>query len=229
MGAQALFGEKYGQIVRVVTMGDKFSIEFCGGTHVDNVAKIGPFRISSEFSVASGVRRIEAVTGLEFFRQNEEMNRRLMDMANVLKASPFEVVEKARHAMAELREMHRKVETLQAKLRTGEVNDFLTSARNIDGVHVVTITRNGLTTDDLRRMGDYMRDKDPNIAAVLASVDGEKITFQAVCGKEAVARGIKAGDIIKQVTAMCGGKGGGRPDSAMGGGKDVVCWTTLWQ
>ena len=203
-------------------MGDRFSVECCGGTHVDNVAKIGPFRISSEFSVASGVRRIEAVTGLEFFRENEEMNRRIMEMADVLKSSPFELVDKARHAMLELREAHRKVETLQAKLRAGEVENFLTSARSIGDIHVLTITRQGLSAEDLRSMGDFIRDKDSHAVAVIASVDGDKITFQAVCGKDAVAKGIKAGDIIRQVTAICGGKGGGRPDSAMGGGKDPV-------
>ena len=222
LGAQALFGEKYGDTVRVVSVEDGFSVEFCGGTHVDNVAKVGPFRISSEFSVASGVRRIEAVTGLEFFKENEEMNRRLMAMADVLKSSPFEIVDKARHTMEELRESHRKLEALQAKLRAGEVESFLTSARNVGDLHMVTITRQGLTADDLRGMGDFIRDKDPNAVAVIASVDGDKITFQAVCGKNAVAEGVKAGDIIRQVTAICGGKGGGRPDSAMGGGKDPL-------
>ena len=221
-GAQALFGEKYGETVRVVTMGG-FSSELCGGTHMDNTAKIGPFRIESEFSVASGVRRIEAVTGLEFFRENEENNRKLLEMADMLKSSPAEVVEKARAAMDSLRELRRRVETLQDKLRSGEIDNFIASAHAVGALRVVTVTLPGEAgTEDMRRMGDFLRDRAANIVAVLASVHEDKITFLAVCGKEAVAAGVKAGDIIRQVTAITGGKGGGKPDSAMGGGKDVL-------
>ena len=221
-GAQALFGEKYGETVRVVTMGG-FSSELCGGTHMDNTAKIGPFRIESEFSVASGVRRIEAVTGLEFFRENEENNRKLLEMADMLKTSPQEVVEKTRAAMDSLRELRRRVETLQDKLRSGEIDNFIASAHAVGALRVVTVTLPGeVGTEDMRRMGDFLRDRAANIVAVLASVHEDKITFLAVCGKEAVAAGVKAGDIIRQVTAITGGKGGGKPDSAMGGGKDVL-------
>lgn len=219
-GAQALFGEKYGETVRVVTMGG-FSSELCGGTHLDNTAKVGPFRIVSEFSVASGVRRIEAITGLEFFSQNEDMNRRIMDMADVLKSSPFDVVQKARDTIADLREMRRQVEALQDKLRAGEIEGFITAARSVGELKVVTAMRPGASSEDLRRIGDFLREKAPNIVAVLASVEGERITFLAVCGKRAVELGVRAGDLIKQVTALTGGKGGGRPDSAMGGGRDI--------
>ena len=220
-GAQALFGEKYGEVVRVVKMGD-FSSELCGGTHMDNTAKIGPFRIESEFSVASGVRRIEAVTGLEFFRENEENNRRLLEMANVLKSSPFEVVEKAKAAMSDLRELKRKVEALQDKLRSGELDGFIASAKKVGDLRVITATRPGSTADEMRRAGDFLRDKAPNLVAVFAATEEDKITFFAVCGKNAVEKGVKAGDLIKQVTAMTGGKGGGKPDFAMGGGKDML-------
>lgn len=221
-GAQALFGEKYGDIVRVVTMGD-FSSELCGGTHMDNTAKVGPFRIEAEFSVASGVRRIEAVTGLEFFRQNEENNLKLMEMANVLKSSPFEMVEKAKAAMSDIKELRRKVEALQDKLRSGELDGFIASAKKVGDLRVITATRPGSTADEMRRAGDFLRDKAPNLVAVFAAVEGEdKITFFAVCGKNAVEKGVKAGDLIKQVTAMTGGRGGGKPDFAMGGGKDTL-------
>ena len=220
-GAQALFGEKYGEVVRVVKMGG-FSSELCGGTHMDNTAKIGPFRIESEFSVASGVRRIEAVTGLEFFRENEENNRRLLEMANVLKSSPFEVVEKAKAAMSDLRELKRKVEALQDKLRSGELDGFIASAKKVGDLRVITATRPGSTADEMRRAGDFLRDKAPNLVAVFAATEEDKITFFAVCGKNAVEKGVKAGDLIKQVTAMTGGKGGGKPDFAMGGGKDML-------
>ena len=220
-GAQALFGEKYGERVRVVTMGG-FSSELCGGTHMDNTAKVGPFRIESEFSVASGVRRIEAVTGLEFFRENEENNRKLLEMANMLKSSPTEVVEKARATIDSLRELRRRVDTLQDKLRSGEIENFITSGHTVGSLKVVTATIPASTTEDMRRMGDFLRDREPTVVAVLASVNEGKITFLAVCGTEAVKAGVKAGDIIRQVTALTGGKGGGKPDSAMGGGHDVL-------
>ena len=220
-GAQALFGEKYGERVRVVTMGG-FSSELCGGTHMDNTAKVGPFRIESEFSVASGVRRIEAVTGLEFFRENEENNRRLLEMADMLKTSPMEVVEKARATMENMRELRRRVDALQDKIRSGEIDSFITAAHSVGDLKVVTATVPATTTDELRRMGDFLRERATNVVAVLAAVNEGKITFLAVCGKEAVAAGVKAGDIIRQVTAITGGKGGGKPDSAMGGGSDIM-------
>ena len=199
-----------------------FSSELCGGTHVDNTAKVGPFRIESEFSVASGVRRIEAVTGLEFFRENEENNRKLLAMADMLKTSPNEVVEKARTALDNLREMRRRVDALQDKIRSGEIDNFIASAHNVGDLKVITATVPATTTDDLRRMGDFLRDRENGIVAVLAAVNDGKITFLAVCGADAVKAGVKAGDLIRQVTALTGGKGGGKPDSAMGGGSDVL-------
>ena len=220
-GAQALFGEKYGERVRVVTMGG-FSSELCGGTHMDNTAKVGPFRIESEFSVASGVRRIEAVTGLEFFRENEENNRKLLAMADMLKTSPNEVVEKAKGALDNLRELRRRVDALQDKIRSGEIDSFVAGAHSVGDLKVITATVQATTTDGLRRMGDFLRDREPGVVAVLASVNEGKITFLAVCGAKAVKVGVKAGDIIRQVTAITGGKGGGKPDSAMGGGSDVL-------
>ena len=220
-GAQALFGEKYGESVRVVSMGD-FSSELCGGTHIDNTAKVGPFRIESEFSVASGVRRIEAVTGLEFFRENEENNRKLLAMADMLKTSPNEVVEKARAQIESLRELRRRVEALEDKLRSGEAANFIAGAHTVGELKVLTATVPAEGTEALRRRGDVLREREPNIVAVLAAVEGEKITFLAICGSEAVKAGVKAGDIIRQVTALTGGKGGGKPDSAMGGGRDVL-------
>ncbi len=221
-GAIALFGEKYGDVVRVVTMGDSFSVEFCGGTHQDNTAKVGPFRIISEFSVASGVRRVEAITGLEYFKENERVNRTLLEAANAMKASPFELVDKLKANQEEIRKLHRDLESLQDKLRSGEIGHFLAAAKTVGDLHVVTASRPGASPDELRKLGDMLRDRDSAVVAVIASVDGDKLTFQAVCGKDAVAKGVKAGDIIKSVSAVCGGKGGGRPDSAMGGGRDVL-------
>ncbi len=221
-GAIALFGEKYGDTVRVVDMGEGYSVEFCGGTHLDNTAKVGVFHISSEFSVASGVRRIEATTGkasLEVMNRNQEM---LFQAAAALKAKPGELREKAEQTMAEVKSLHQMVEKFKAKESAGEADRFLFGARQVGELKVLTATIADADANKLRQMGDMLRDKAPNVVAVLATVNGEKITFLAVCGKEAVAKGIKAGEIIKNVTAICGGKGGGKPDSAMGGGTDIL-------
>ena len=221
-GAIALFGEKYGDTVRVVDMGEGYSVEFCGGTHLDNTAKVGVFHISSEFSVASGVRRIEATTGqasLDVMNRNQEM---LFQAAAALKAKPSELREKAEQTMLEVKTLHQMVEKFKAKESAGEADRFLFGARQVGELKVLTATIADADANKLRQMGDMLRDKAPNVVAVLATVNGEKITFLAVCGKEAVAKGIKAGEIIKNVTAICGGKGGGKPDSAMGGGTNVL-------
>ena len=221
-GAIALFGEKYGDTVRVVDMGEGYSVEFCGGTHLDNTAKVGVFHISSEFSVASGVRRIEATTGqasLDVMNRNQEM---LFQVAAALKAKPGELREKAEQTMAEVKSLHQMVDKFKAKESAGEADRFLFGARQVGELKVLTATIADANANKLRQMGDMLRDKAPNVVAVLATVNGEKITFLAVCGKEAVAKGIKAGEIIKNVTAICGGKGGGKPDSAMGGGTDIL-------
>ena len=221
-GAIALFGEKYGDTVRVVDMGGGYSVEFCGGTHLDNTAKVGVFHIDSEFSVASGVRRIEATTGLvtlETLNRNQEM---LFQAAAALKAKPSELREKAQQHMEELRELKRTIESFQSKEAVGEAGRFLMGAKDVGGLKVLTATVPDADGERLRKMGDFLRDKDPNVVAVLSAVKEGKITFLAVCGKESVGRGVKAGDIIKSVTAICGGKGGGKPDSAMGGGTDVL-------
>ena len=221
-GAIALFGEKYGDVVRVVDMGHGYSVEFCGGTHLDNTAKVGVFHIESEFSVASGVRRIEATTGKASL---EEMNRSqelLFQAAAALKAKPGELREKAEHLMAEMKDLRQTIEKLKAREFLSQADQFLLSAKDVKGLKVVTMSRKDTSADDLRKMGDFLRDKEPSVVALLAGVSGEKITFLAVCGKEAVKRGIKAGDIIKTIAPICGGKGGGKPDSAMGGGSDLL-------
>ena len=221
-GAIALFGEKYGDVVRVVEMGNGFSVEFCGGTHLDNTAKVGVFHITSEFSVASGVRRIEATTGavsLATMNQNQE---KLFEAAAVLKTKPGELREKAEQTIAELRELRRMVEQFKAKEAAGESERFLMGGHAVGDLKVLTATLPNADANKLRQMGDMLRDKQANVVAVLSTVNDSKITFLAVCGKEAVAKGIKAGEIIKSITAICGGKGGGKPDSAMGGGTNVL-------
>ena len=200
-GATALFSEKYGDVVRVVNMGGK-SVELCGGTHVDNTAKVGPFRITGESSVASGVRRIAA--------------------AEVLHAKPVDILAKARSFTAELKEARQSVERMKEKILHSDVERFLYASKNIGGIKVITTTRTDLEAGDLRKLGDFLRDKDPDTVAVLATATESKVTFVAVCGKNAVAKGIRAGDLVRAVSAVAGGKGGGKPDSAMGGGSEVL-------
>ena len=224
-GATALFGEKYGDVVRVVTMGDAektVSMELCGGTHLDNTAKVGPFRIVSEASVASGVRRIEAVTGKACLELTDEMNQRLVRVAEALKTTPAELFAKAEASMREIRDLHQTIEKMKDRLFAGEVDQFLFSAKNIGGLRVITANRGAVDAADLRRMGDFLRDKASSVVAVLSAVNADKATLLAVCGKDAVAKGVKAGDIIKSIAPIIGGKGGGKPDSAMGGGSDLL-------
>ena len=219
-GATALFGEKYGDVVRVVNMGD-YSIELCGGTHLNNTAKAGGFHISSEGSVASGVRRIEATTGfrtLETLRQDMEA---ISSVAALFKANPADLLSKVEQQANELKEARRIIQQYKDKESAGGADTLLKSAKNVGGLHVVTCNQADCDAAGLRKIGDALRDKDGSVVAVIAAVNGEKITFQCVCGKDAVAKGIRAGDIIKQITAIAGGKGGGKPDSAMGGGNDL--------
>ena len=221
LGATALFGEKYGDTVRVVKMGEA-SLEFCGGTHLDNTAKVGPFRVQSEASVASGVRRIEAFTGKRVIEQMEQFNHTILSAAEELKTTPKELLNRAHSVMAEMKELKQDIDKMKDKLFTGEIERCLFAAKEVGGLKVLTLLRNDIPAGDLRKMGDFIRDREPKAVAVLASTQGEKITLLAVCGKDAVAAGIKAGMLVKEVSAACGGSGGGKPDSAMGGGKDLT-------
>ncbi len=222
LGAMALFGEKYGDVVRVVDMGDGYSVEFCGGTHLDNTAKIGSLRIVSEFSVASGVRRIEAITGQETLRFIENNTRMLMALAERLKAKPEELLARAEARTGEIRELRQELEKFRGREMLSNAESFLASSKKVGSLHVFTGVVPTDSPDNLRKIGDFLRDKDESIVAVLAAVRDGKITFHSVCGKAAVAAGVRAGDIIRSVTAICGGKGGGKPDSAMGGGTDTL-------
>ena len=220
-GATALFSEKYGDTVRVVNMGG-YSVELCGGTHLDNTAKVGPFELESECSVASGVRRIEAITGKACLKRMERNQQLLFEAAAKLKTKPAEVGAKIQSYVEEVRELKRSVEQYKAKEASGEVERFLFGSRNMGGFKVLTAMVPNADAAKLRQMGDMLRDKDPKVVAVLATNNDGKPTFLAVCGKDAVASGLKAGELVKQVCSCCGGSGGGKPDSAMGGGKDVT-------
>ena len=221
MGATALFSEKYGDTVRVVNMGG-YSIELCGGTHLDNTAKVGPFRIESENSVASGVRRIEAITGKTCLAEMELARQRIYNACAILKTKPGEMAQKLESQIEEIKELKRAVDAFKARETAGEADRFLYGAREVGGLHVITATIPNAQPEKLRQMGDILRDKSSDVVAVLSTVRDDKITFLAVCGKEAVTKGIRAGDLVKLVCTTCGGSGGGKPDSAMGGGKDVM-------
>mgnify|MGYP000335428223 CR=1 FL=1 len=219
-GAVAMFGEKYGDVVRVVEMGE-VSMEFCGGTHLDNTAKVGLFRIKSEGSVASGVRRIEAITGKQTLEELRSGQERLIRAAQLLKTTSNELESRIGGMLSEMKEIKSQLEKFKEQASLGEARTFLTSAKEVKGLKLVTAQRDGMDANALRKLGDFLRDKEPKIVGVLASVKDGKVTLLAVCGKEAVASGIKAGDIIKAIAPICGGKGGGKPDSAMGGGTEV--------
>ena len=176
----------------------------------------------SEYSVASGVRRIEAVTGRRCLAMAKDANLMLAQAAELLKTKPNELVAKTEGFLAEIKELRQKLERMKDKILNADVERFLFAAKKIGGFDVLTATRTDLEPNDLRKIGDFLRDKDPKVVAVMATATESKVTFAAVCGKEAVAAGIKAGELVKAVSAVAGGKGGGKPDSAMGGGTEVL-------
>ncbi|MBQ3052930.1 MAG: alanine--tRNA ligase [Clostridia bacterium] len=221
MGAIALFGEKYGNVVRVVAAGDK-SVELCGGTHVDNTAKLGLFHIISKTSVAAGVRRIEAVTGfgvLDVINNNIALAR---ETAAVLKAQNEEqIAKRALQVMNELKDTQKALEKAEAKLAGSKIDEILKNITVLGDVRVATAELSGIDANELRKMTDTVKAENDNIIIVLASVNGEKLTFCAACGKEAIKNGAHAGNLVREIAKLTGGNGGGKPDSAMAGGKDV--------
>ncbi|MCL2842153.1 MAG: alanine--tRNA ligase [Oscillospiraceae bacterium] len=219
-GAVALFGEKYGDTVRVLTMGD-YSTELCGGTHLTNTAKIGPFRLTSEFSIASGVRRVEAVTGAAALTYFHDVQRMLNEAVAALKTSPGELMAKIGQMQNEMKGMRKELQTLSRGQIKEEAAKLIEGAVQTADLRLVALRLKDTDSDYLRGMGDALKSQGEDVVAVLCGENEGKITFLAVCGKAAIAKGVKAGDIIKHVTALTGGSGGGRPDNAMGGGKDA--------
>ena len=221
MGAMALFGEKYGKIVRVVDAGG-WSVEFCGGTHVKNTAQIGCFKILSEASVAAGIRRIEATTGYGVLNLLDDRTAELANTAVALKANNMkDVAARAQAVTAELKEANKQLEIAKAKLASSQIDGLFQNAVEVDGVRIVTVYLNGTTPDTLRSMMDKLRDKEPNAVGALIGTDGSKTTLAVGVGKNALARGLKAGALVKQIAAIAGGNGGGKPDFAMAGIRDT--------
>ena len=220
LGAMALFGEKYGDVVRVVKAGD-FSTELCGGTHVDNTGKLGLFKIISESSVAAGVRRIEAVTGygvLDYIARDTALIRNTavaMKLANV-----SELDKKANAIMADLKNKEKEIEQLRAELSQLKTGDLMSNSVDIKGVTLISTTVEGVNPGDLRGMCDKIKEN-ADAVAVICGVNGASANFACACGANAVAKGAHAGNIVKAVSKLAGGSGGGRPDSAMAGTKDV--------
>ena len=194
--------------------------ELCGGTHLDNTAKAGSFKIVSESSIASGVRRIEAITGKAVVEAIDEKTAVIADTAKNLKTNVNEVVQRAEQVMNELRDESKTIEKLNARLANMQLSTLLEGAKQVGAVRVAAVKLEDMGMDALRAMGDGVKDRAPDMVAVLASTAGEKVNILCVCGADAVKAGAHAGKIVKEIAAMCGGGGGGRPDSATAGGKD---------
>ena len=222
LGATALFGEKYGKIVRVVRMGEH-SVEFCGGTHVDNTSRIGMFKILSESSVAAGVRRIEATTGEGILRLLAEKNDLLTEASRALKVQkPSDLAPRAAQLHAELAAMKKELEALNAKMAASKLDGLMANAETVGPFRLVTADLGETAPDAARTLGDEIKARYENAVAVLAIRRGDAVQFRAVAGKEAVNAGGHAGKLVGAVAALTGGKGGGRPDNAMAGGKDTA-------
>ncbi len=220
-GAMALFGEKYGKTVRMVKMGD-FSTELCGGTHASNTAELGLFRIISESGVAAGVRRIEAVTGSGVLALLDEREALIADTASALKSTAADMPAKVRQLQGEVSKLKKEIDALNSKLAGSKLDEIIASAETVGSVKLCCADLGATGADAARALGDKIRDKDASGVAVLAIHDGEKLNFIVSCGADAVKAGAHAGKIVGAVAAVCGGKGGGRPDSAMSGGKDIT-------
>ena len=221
LGAMALFGEKYGDVVRVVIAGD-FSKEFCGGTHMDNTAKLGLFRIISENSVAAGVRRIEAVTGYNVIELIESYDKTINDTMKALKIkNSAKLSETAERLMEELKAKEKEIESLTAKLSSQGIDTMLSTAEEHDGIRVACGKFKGTNSAALKTMADTVLDKAPDCIAVMFAVDGDKANLCVACGKAAQAKGAHAGKLVKAIAELVGGKGGGKPERAMAGVGDI--------
>lgn len=219
LGATAMFGDKYGDVVRVVSMGD-YSMELCGGCHMTNTAEIGLVKILSESGVAAGVRRIEAATGSGVIKEIYGLQKVIRDASETLKCSPKDLPKKAAAVNEELKAAHSQIESLKAKLAKGSEGELLEAAREINGITVVTGRIDGADTDALRTLGDSLKEKLECAFLALAAVSDGKVTFITMATKAAVEKGVHAGNIIREIAKIAGGGGGGKPDSAQAGGKN---------
>lgn len=221
LGAMMLFGEKYGDIVRVVKAGD-FSLEFCGGTHVANSGQIGLFKIVSESSVAAGVRRIQAVTGFGLLKYLNAGENVVKAVSSILKTGESEIQHRITAVVNELHEKDKTIQKLNVELSKLKSADAFSKPVKIGDIELYVGRVDGTTPDALRKMGDELKEKSANTVGIIAGVLGDKASIVAVSAKDAVAMGVKAGDLVREVAKLAGGGGGGRPDSAMAGAKDIT-------
>ena len=221
LGAMMLFGEKYGNIVRVVKAGD-FSLEFCGGTHVANSGQIGLFKIVSESSVAAGVRRIQAVTGFGLLKYLNAGENVVKAVSSILKTGESEIQHRITAVVNELHEKDKTIQKLNVELSKLKSADAFSKPVKIGDIELYVGRVDGTTPDALRKMGDELKEKSGNTVGIIAGVLGDKASIVAVSAKDAVAMGVKAGDLVREVAKLAGGGGGGRPDSAMAGAKDIT-------
>lgn len=218
-GAAALFDEKYGDVVRLIKIGD-YSKELCGGTHVSNSSQIGMFKIISESGIASGVRRIEAITGKKAYEYLVDMDTQISKMADILKTNKRDIVIRVQQVTEETRHLEKEVEKMKSDLAISKLDDIIKESVDINGVSVVYKRIDGMDMNSLRQLGDRIRDSMNSVVVVFASVADEKVSFVSMATKDLVNKGIHAGNIIKEVAKIAGGGGGGRPDMAQAGGKD---------
>ena len=218
-GAAALFGEKYGDVVRVVNMGD-FSVEFCGGTHVSNTGVITALKIISETGVAAGVRRIEALTSKGLLKYYDEMEKKLQEAAALVKATPNQLSDKIRHLQAENKELHSELESVKSKMAKEAMGDISDQVTEVKGVKLIAAKIDDVDMNGLRDLGDQLKEKLGEGVIVLASAAGGKVSLVAMATDEAVKKGAHAGNLIKGIAGLVGGGGGGRPNMAQAGGKN---------
>ena len=220
MGAMALFGEKYGDVVRVVTMGD-FSIELCGGAHLTNTAQVGTFKIISENGIAAGVRRIEALTGTEALKYYQSQEEQIKQICKAVKANAENVVYRVEQIVSEQKESAKEIEKLKSKLAGGAVEEILSQKQQINDIAVICANIKDADANTLKTMGDQLKIKLGSGVIVLASGKGDKVNLIAMATDDVVKKGIHAGNIVKAAAVCCGGGGGGRPNMAQAGGKDT--------
>ncbi len=218
-GAMALFGEKYGDVVRVVNM-DDYSIEFCGGTHVKNTASITTFKIVSESGIASGVRRIEALTGKAVFDYYKALEDKVNKAAELLKTNPDQLIDKISHTLSQVKELSSENESLKAKLANESLGDVTSDMIAVGEFNVIATAVDGVDMNGLRDLGDQLKEKVSEGIVVIASASGDKVNLIAMATDGAVKAGAHAGNLIKEIAPLVGGGGGGRPNMAQAGGKN---------
>ena len=219
LGAMAIFGEKYGDIVRVVDMGH-WSIEFCGGTHIDNTGKIGGFKIISEAGIASGVRRIEAITGSNVVKYLQDKEATLAEIAATIKSSESDLTRRASQLMTEIKDLENTIKNFKSDEISGALDDIIASAKQVGDVKLITRRFDDTDIEQLRNISDAVKEKESGVAMVFAAVNDGKVTFITSLSDDLVGKGYHAGKIIKEVAAVCGGGGGGKANMAQAGAKD---------